>query len=95
MLSTFVMKDSGKGHQRILHHFVPPTNQPNARITQNNSFSCTYRSARLTATADPSSGRPACTCCNIAPGEGFVDIWIQIDWDHDLYYNLNILLINA
>jgi hypothetical protein len=32
--------------------------------------------------------------CNVAPGTGFVDVWVHVDFDQDLPFRLTLLIIN-
>lgn len=32
--------------------------------------------------------------CNVAPGAGFVDVWVHVDFDQDLPFRLTLLAIN-
>ena len=32
--------------------------------------------------------------CNIVVGPSYVDVWLQIDWNSDLEYEITLLIVN-
>ena len=80
--------DFGVGQGRVIHRMQGGGTR--AISSQSNVFAsvCEF---------DPNNGvrfhgDASLVVCGIAPGPGLVDVWVQINWDEDLSYELTILI---
>ena len=85
------MRVWGSGRGKIVHHVqtngtegVRPDSSVFAAVTEvdHQNFQT------------PFIGNARVFVCNVAPGAGYVDVWVHIDWDSDLPYRLTLLIVD-
>lgn len=79
---------AGTGHGTMVLHINRPNIHPQSKV-----FASICELTRDDAHR-PFIGSARMTIHNVAPQEGSVDIWAQIDWDHDLLFTINLLVVN-
>lgn len=88
MTQQFTVRNWGVGHQRVVHRIGVLPSDLNA------ASSCAFASVREWNGNQGLTGAARMYVCNTVVGADYVDIWIQIDWDSDLEYELTLLVVN-
>lgn len=90
MTQQFTVRNWGVGHQRVVHHIG--VLQSDLSVVGSSAFASVREWNR-----DGNQGFTGAArmyVCNTVVGADHVDIWVQIDWDSDLGYELTLLVVN-
>ncbi len=82
------VRSFGSGHGSVIQRVQ--VNGTASVTPRSNVFASVCEQNRDTQTRFIGSARMY--VCNIAPGAGLVDVWVQIDWDNDLEFELTLLI---
>ena len=90
MAQQYVRTDWAAGHQRVVHRMAIAPQDINV---QSCSVFASVREWDRNANAGH-TGDARMYVCNTVVGASYVDVWIQIDWDSDLEYQVSLLVFN-
>ena len=90
MTQQFTVRNWAVGHQQVVHRFgVNPADLSTVGSSAFASVREWNRDANIGFI-----GAARMYVCNIVVGANYVDVWIQIDWNSDLEYELTLLVVN-
>ncbi len=90
MAQQFVRTDWAVGHQRVVHRMsMAPTD---INVLSSSVFASVREWDRNANIGHMGDARMY--VCNTVVGPDYVDVWIQIDWDSDLEYQITLLVFN-
>jgi hypothetical protein len=81
----------GTGRGRVVKHVQ--TNGT-ASVTQESAVFASVTEVDHQNYQHPYVGAARMYICNVAPGAGFVDVWVHVDFDQDLPFRVTLLIIN-
>jgi hypothetical protein len=90
MTQQFTVRNWGVGHQRVVHRIG--VTQTDISVPGSTVFASVREWDREGNQGHLGDARMY--VCNTVVGANYVDIWMQIDWDSDLEYEVSILVVN-
>ena len=86
----------------IIHHYIAGHGDINERVQVNGTVNVTPSSCVMVSAAEYNRnanstfiGSARITVCNVSPGSGYVDVWVNVDWGSDLAVQVVLLLVDA
>ena len=86
----------------IIHHYIGGHGDIIERVQVQGTVGVTLLSCVMVSAAEFSRdtnqtfiGSAKITVCNVSPGPGFVDIWVNVAWDNDLTIQVVLLLADV
>lgn len=89
MTQQFTVRNWGVGHQRVVHRVTISPTDLGAGVVAIASVREWDRGGN-----QGFIGGARMYVCNTVVGYDYVDIWLQIDWDSDLEYQVTLLVVN-
>jgi hypothetical protein len=90
MTPQFTVRIRGVGHQRVIQRIGIAQNDIN--VTGSSAFASVREWDRYGDQGHLGDARMY--VCNIVVGPSYVDVWLQIDWNSDLEYEITLLIVN-
>jgi hypothetical protein len=88
-MNTYAYDVVAQGHGKVLLNIQRPNIQPLSKVF---ASVCEFKEVNKALT--PFVGDARMYICNIAPAEGSVQVWVNVDWGSDLNLFINLLVVN-
>ncbi len=89
-MSPVTMHVYGIGRGRVIRHVQTNSTE---NVTPRSSVFASVAEVEHAGYQTPQMGDARMYVCNVAPGQGYVDVWVQVDWASDLPFRLTLLII--
>ena len=90
MTQQYTVRNWGVGHQQVVHRIGVA--QTDINVRSSSAFASVREWDRNANVGHLGDARMY--VCNIVVGASYVDVWIQIDWNSDLEYEITLLVVN-